>query len=542
MQPPVEQITVDGKTYDITNKKPVPLSAGKHRVKIAKRGYRTIEKEISVDKDHVLFNFTLREVDLLPVTINSTPSGAQIFIDGMQRGLTSKALNLFPGTYNLRLILSGYVPFERTIEVKENQANRFDFTLQKDAGTLVLDVTPANAKILINKEDYSGKARIELAPGLYRIEIRADGYYPQSENITIARGRTLRKNYVLKQKTGKLNFAVSPAEAKVTLKRNGQVVKTWQGANYLKNLPVGDYTIEISAAGYAVQTKSLKIKEHKKTNLDVSLKKGITSGWSIIDTLEIKWVWVEGGTFNMGCTGEQSDCYGDEKPVHTVYVDGFYMSNYEVTVAQFAQFIKETGYTTDAEKHGYSWIWDGDWATRNGVNWKCDVKGDIRPKSEYNHPVIHVSWYDAVAFCKWLSKKTGITIRMPTEAEWEYAARGGQKSRGYKYAGSNNPDEVAWYDGNSGEKTHPVGQKRPNELGLYDMSGNVWEWCWDWYDSNYYSKSPRNNPKGPSGGSLRVDRGGDWSLFAWDVRVADRDSSDPSYSGHNLGFRLLRTR
>ncbi len=580
VQPSDAQVQIDGKTYEVSDQKPVPLSPGKHQVKILKRGYRPVEQTINVDKDHVVFKFELQEVDLVPVAINSNPPGAQIYLDGMERGVTSKAMNLFPGTYELKLTLNGYLPLNRKIEVKENAPNVFDFNLtknagylqldvqpldatltingkvyqptgtiellpgtyqitlsksgyldiadqveikvgqrlkrtyrlQKSSGTLVLNIQPATARVLINKEDYGPKRQIELAPGLYRLEITADGYYGLSENITIVRGQTLRKSYVLKRKVGKLNFAVSPANARVVLKHKGQTVKEWQGAAYLKDLPVGEYQLHIKAKGFASKNERVVIKENQLVSLDVELKKGETTSYK--DPLGIEWIWVEGGTFEMGCTSNESDCNNDEKPMHTVYVDGFYMSKYEVTFAQYDKFCEATGRT------------------------KPDDEGWGRG----NRPVINVSWHDAMDFCKWLSEKTGTTIRLPTEAEWEYAARGGKKSRGYKYAGSNNVDAVAWYSGNSGGKTHLVGQKQPNELGLYDMSGNVWEWCLDWYSRDYYSKSPRHNPRGFNSGSYRVLRGGSWNNLARYVRVAYRLGYTPSDSYDSLGFRLLRTK
>ncbi|MFB0536326.1 MAG: formylglycine-generating enzyme family protein, partial [Anaerolineae bacterium] len=198
-----------------------------------------------------------------------------------------------------------------------------------------------------------------------------------------------------------------------------------------------------------------------------------------------------------------------------------------------------------------------------------DTIGIRRPKDKWgrgNRPVMSVTWYDAVAYCNWLSEKEGLSpcysgkgkltqcdfsangYRLPTEAEWEYAARGGQKSQGYTYAGSDNPDDVAWYRGNSGSQTHPVGQKQPNELGLYDMSGNLWEWCWDWYGKDYYTSSAASDPQGPPAPPTtlswqlnRVRRSGSWRENSDSLRTTYRSMDYASYIGDN-GFRIVRTK
>ena len=270
-------------------------------------------------------------------------------------------------------------------------------------------------------------------------------------------------------------------------------------------------------------------------------------------TLPAEMVYVEGGSFMMG----SNDGENDEKPVHQVTLDGFYVGKYEVTVDQFQQFVSATGYRTDAEKGGGARVWTGDIWT--GIKW--EQKKDANWRNPYfqqtdNSPVTCVSWNDAVTFCNWKSDWEGLTrayringsdvtcnfeangYRLPTEAEWEYAARGGSRSQGYKYSGGNNLDEVGWYRDNS-NIAQSVGLKKPNELGCYDMSGSVWEWCWDWFGK--YSAVSTTDLHGPNSGKDRVSRGGGWYGAALGARVANRNSCDRSYSNCTIGFRLCRT-
>ena len=256
------------------------------------------------------------------------------------------------------------------------------------------------------------------------------------------------------------------------------------------------------------------------------------------DPIAGEFVLVEGGSFQMG----SKDGYSDEQPVHPVTVKDYYIGKFEVSVAQFSAFIKDEGYKTDAEKNGGSYFWNGNsWEIKPEINWRYDAAGKLRPREQFNHPVIHISWNDAKAYCKWLNMKTGKEYRLPSESEWEFAARGGSFSNNTTYAGSNDPNEVGWYGSNSDDKTHPVGEKDPNELGLHDMSGNVWEWCEDWYHDSYKGAPTDGSARLDPEGSLRVVRGGSWSNIPANLRVADRDRSFPDRRYYNIGFRLTRT-
>ncbi|POY38592.1 hypothetical protein C3K47_04135 [Solitalea longa] len=222
---------------------------------------------------------------------------------------------------------------------------------------------------------------------------------------------------------------------------------------------------------------------------------------------------VLGGRFTMG--SNSNDFKFDEKstPTHTVTVSDFKMAKTETTVAQYRAFCKATG----RKMPGWGLMADGKWESDN-------------------HPIVNVSFDEANAYCNWLSKKTGKKYRLPTEAEWEYAARGGKKSRGYKYSGGDDPKEVAWFS-DTGGLDQAVGHKRPNELGLYDMSGNVYEWCNDWYGD--YTAKAQFNPRGPASGVYRVTRGGGSINSYVACHVANRSFAKPDIRYFICGFRVV---
>ncbi len=217
----------------------------------------------------------------------------------------------------------------------------------------------------------------------------------------------------------------------------------------------------------------------------------------------LKYVWIPPGSFMMGCSAGDRECLNWEKPLHEVRLSkGFWLGQTEVTVGAYKRFSADTGRRMPpSPEFNNGWAYD-------------------------NMPIVRVTWDDAQAYCGWMGG------RLPTEAEWEYAARGGSTEARY-----GNIDDIAWYDKNSGDRTHEVAEKRGNGFGLFDMQGNVWEWVNDWYDENYYRSSPSRDPSGPSSGQERVLRGGSCYSYPRYVRVSYRYGYRPDVRDIFLGFR-----
>lgn len=304
----------------------------------------------------------------------------------------------------------------------------------------------------------------------------------------------------------------------------------------LDGIEVGEHGLELRYPGGEKETRAATVRKGQSAEVVFDWKKEAPPAASppaSLGSAPSGFVLVPAGSFMMGSPDTEAGRSSDEGPLHELRLSVFYLSMFEVTFDEYDAY--------------------------------CAATGKPRPNDQGwgrgRSPVINVSWNDAVEYCNWRSMKEGIKpcyaisetsvscdfnakgYRLPTEAEWEYAAKGGPAAEGLAlnavYAGSASLDQVAWHAGNSGKRTHPVGEKAANALGLFDLAGNVWEWCWDLYAGDSYSKSPATDPTGASSGSLRVIRGGSWNAGASYARSANRDYYIRGTRAGNLGFRVL---
>ncbi len=447
-----------------------------------------------------------------------SPTNAMLEVDGQlwevaPDGTAMKFVNF--GTYSYRVQAPNYLPETGKVTVEDpNNTKTVNVKLKSDFVEVTLKVD-ADAEIWVNNEKKGTRTWTgQLGKGTYKIECKKEGH----ETTMISKEITAEMNGqsitlpVPIPIYGSLNVESTPIGATIYIdgKEMGKTPR------YINKVLIGQHRVRLVKEGYEEcselvsiakdEHKQMKAAMDKKTE-EMQLMEGTTTsnGQSerifMVNGVSFTMKLVEGGTFQMG--GNDSDADSNEKPVHSVTLNNYYIGETEVTQAL--------------------------WKAVMGSN-PSRFKGD-------NLPVEKVGWNDCQEFIRKLNQMTGKQFHLPTEAEWEYAARGGKTGKGYKYAGSNTIDNVAWYTQNTNDKgTKPVKTKSPNELGLYDMSGNVWEWCSDRYGN--YSSGSQTNPQGPSSGSYRVLRGGSWSNGARYCRVSDRDFSFPDYMGSRHGFRL----
>ncbi len=519
---------------------------------------------VTVDQPRKELQFALRPA-FGSVTVTSTPSGALVFLDEKQVGQTPLTLDrIASGSHSLRLQAPQYAVERRNVSVADGQTANVAVTLAARFAEITVQA-PQGAVVTVDGDRKgSGTLSWRQSEGLCDIVVSMAGHRDARRQLEVVAGRAQTVQLTPQPIYGSASVDSDLMDAEIWIDGKQYGVTP----NVVERLLVGSHTLVLKKSGYADLQQQFSVEEGKEASLSVKLPAGrsvqFTSekpgmriivdgkklgttpltavvgighhsvsamrGGDIIDVrdlditsagapltmafrdfnhtftvngVQFTMVEVGGGTFTMGATSEQgSDAWDEEKPAHEVTLSDYYIGQTEVTQAL--------------------------WEAVMGSN-PSDSKGD-------NLPVERVSWDDCQVFIQKLNQLTGKQFRLPTEAEWEYAARGGRKSRGYKYAGGNNIDSVAWCDGNSGNETHPVATKQANELGIYDMSGNVLEWCSDWCGD--YTSSSQSDPQGSSSGSFRVIRGGCYYNFARNCRVSYRISNTLDYRSGYLGLRL----
>lgn len=519
---------------------------------------------VIVDQPRKELQFALRPA-FGSVTVTSTPSGASVFLDEKQVGQTPLTLDrIASGSHSLRLQAPQYAVERRNVSVADGQTANVAVTLAARFAEITVQA-PQGAVVTVDGDRKgSGTLSWRQGEGLCDIVVSMAGHRDARRQLEVVAGRAQTVQLTPQPIYGSASVDSDPMDAEIWIDGKQYGVTP----NVVERLLVGSHTLVLKKSGCADLQQQFSVEEGKEASLSVKLTTGrsvrFTSekpgmqiivdgkelgttpltavvgighhsvsamrGGDIIDVrdlditsagapltmafsdfkqtftvngVQFTMVAVEGGTFTMGATSEQgSDARDKEKPAHKVTLSDYYIGQTEVTQAL--------------------------WEAVMGSN-PSNHKGD-------NLPVENVSWNDCQAFIQKLNQLTGKQFRLPTEAEWEYAARGGRKSRGYKYAGGNDIGLVAWYTGNSGNETHTVATKQANELGVYDMSGNVWEWCSDWYGD--YQSSSQSDPQGPSSGFVRVDRGSCYYYDAGYCRVSYRSCAAPDGRICDLGLRL----
>ena len=473
------------------------LSSGKHTLKIVRSLYNPYVEEITVSDNQTLTLSPSLSADFSNVTL-TVGKNAEIWVNGEKKGNGSWTGPLKSGDYL----------FETKLQIHRTSSMRFSVSSAQSSQAVTLpDPIPIHGKINISTspamcdvyldDNLAGKTPIMLTDvliGSHDILISKSGYGDYRSTVSVTEGQTANVNVRLSNATD-VTLKFSPSNAKIMI--DGA---TYNGAQ-TASLSYGSHTITMQAEGYKDFSATINVTE---TNKSFSLAMEALFGPKTFTVKGVSFTMipVQGGTFQMGATPEQEKPSDSEKPVHSVTLSSYYIGETEVTQE----------------------LWEA-------------VMGS-NPSRFYgsSNPVEQVTWNNCQKFIKKLNSLTGQRFRLPTEAEWEFAARGGSKSRGYQYSGSNTIGDVAWYYSKSSIQTHPVKTKQPNELGIYDMSGNVYEWCQDWYGN--YSSSSQTNPTGPTSGYGRVIRGGSWGDFARSCRVAFRNCNTPGDTYYGLGLRL----
>ncbi len=508
-------VYIDGELKGKTPIKDLKIEPGSYSVVIEKEGYSSVEETVLVKQSEKVE--MVRDLLLIPgITITTRPSGASVKIDGELKGKTPiKDLKIDVGSYSMVIEKEGYSSIQETVEVKEGKKVEMVRALPIIAGCISVKTEPEGCHIYVDDKLYGVTPREidEIKIGTHRVTLSHKDYEPKSVEIEVVEGETTELTEELKGLPGKVLVTSEPSGAQIWLNRKYIGKKT---PATIEGVESGEVNIELKLKAYEDAVEKRVLKPNSSLTFTFDLKRRRVGLKETANSIGMKLVLIPAGEFMMGSPSTERKRDSDEVHQRKVRITKpFYIGKYEVTQSEYEAVM--------------------------GKN-PSRLKGA-------NNPADSVSWNDAVEFCKKLSWKEGITYRLPTEAEWEYACRAGTTTA-FHY-GDSLSSEQANFDGKypyggakkgpRREKTMPVGSFRPNAWGLHDMHGNVWEWCSDWYDKKYYSNSGVNDPEGPGSGKYRVLRGGSWDYSGWYCRSAQRVRIDKSYRDNNFAFRVART-
>lgn len=483
------------------------LKSGTYKLKFIHERYSPIVETVTISDGEVSELNVNMEPHFASLTVKSL-QGARISINGSQAGMGSITQDLVEGIYEIQASLEHHKTATKQVEISANQPLSITLNPTPIYGSIDVNSTPFDADVTINGKKYGVTPMTisQILEGEYDVVLSKAGYGSVTQHVKVTEKKTESVNVVL-PKGRRVNF-IGSANAKLMIDgvEAGKLPCT-------VSVSYGTHDVSITQGGKTMH-KALTVERGSgDMNFNMSVKLGVFSPvWShkvtpeqqgILEQMIANMVKVEGGTFTMGATAEQGTAaLKSERPAHRVTLKPFYIGRYEVTQEE----------------------------------WEAVMGNNPSKFQGKQNPVEQVSWYDCREFITLLKELTGLNFAFPTEAQWEFAARGGNMSRGYKYSGGNDLNSVAWHSLNSGRVTHRVGSKKPNELGLYDMSGNVYEWCSDWFGN--YSAGAATNPAGPASGFYHVYRGGSWFDKQSFCRVSYRiyNTSDCHYD--NLGLRL----
>jgi len=484
------------------------LPEGSYTLKLKKGGFEIWQDEITI----IPFKMSEKGVDLIPLygklEIKSTPEKADVHIGGEKLGSTPLMVDMVEkGMLLVEVKKDGFRSWKEAVDIAPGKIAEVTVELMPIFGSLYITSSPSDADVYVSGKK-SGRTPIkldEIQNGEIVVEVRKECYEPSKKTIEVSAGQERKSQFDLKSVCGSFSINSIPLGADWYL--DDRLMGRTPGDSGM--LKTGVYKIKVKKDNYSDWEVEIDVHSEEKQSVIASLEEIVSvSENSYRDSATgMEFVWVEKGCFTMGSPLEESGRGSDENPVHEVCIDGMWIGKYEVT--------------------------QGQWKKAMGKNLSFFQMGD-------DYPVENVSWEDSQEFIQKLNliNNGKAVYRLPTEAEWEYACRSGGKEEAY--SGGKEADPVAWYKGNSYETTNPVGRKKGNGIGLFDMSGNVFEWVEDVYMADAYIQHKRINPVYKGEGNYRVCRGGSWLLSEKECRSSNRSYYFKDSRNYNLGFRIVK--